>query len=294
MTVPSVLVLPAAGQTGKHILKALTQDKKTNWTIKAGILAHDREDQERSLQKFEDLEKVTIDVHDQSKLVQLMRDVDEVVLVPPPTADKMMVMKNCIKAAHDARVKFLCFVSMYGVDEPDFVFGQQFKELEGMLKSTEGFRSYCILRPQYYVQNLLLLRDLAKKGTLPIPIGQGRFAPIDADDVGLAVCKILQEPSQHAGKVYNLTGPKAMTVDEMAKTIGHQVGQEIKASDDAALAKAHLKQTIPATELLGILELYQVIAQGKLNETTEDAAKLLGHPGSTFEDWTKEHVEFFK
>jgi len=185
-------------------------------------------------------------------------------------------------------------ISMYGAEEPDFIFGHQFLTLEKMMKQEEGFRSYCIVRPQYYVQNLLLLRDLVKKGTLPIPIGNGRFAPIDADDVGLAVCKILKEPGKYAGKVFNLTGPKALTTAEIAKALGTVIGQEVKASDDAAVAKAHLKQAIPPTELLGVLELYQVIAQGKLNETTGDAEAILGHKGTDFAQWAKDHTEFFK
>lgn len=294
MTVAKVLVVGAAGQTGKHILKALMQDKEAKWSVQAGIFAQEKEEQERSLSKFEGLETVVLDWSDQEKLVERMRDVEEVVLVPPPNAYKMLIMQHCIKAAQKARVKFVCMVSMYGAEEPDFVFGHQFHELEEMAKAEGGFRSFCIVRPQYYVQNLLLLRDLVKKGTLPIPIGKERFAPIDADDVGLAVAKILKEPSQHAGKVYNLTGPAAMSTAEMAKVLGQVSGQSVTPSDDAAVAKAHLKQAIPPTELLGVLELYQVIAAGKLTETTNDAETLLGEKGTPFETWAKEHVEFFK
>lgn len=294
MTVAKVLVVGAAGQTGKHILKALLQDKEAKWTVQAAICAQQQEEQKRSLSKFEGLETIPVDWYDRSQLVECMRDVDEVVLVPPSKPDKMLITERCIKAAREARVKFVCLISMYGADEPDFVYGHQFLELEEMAKAEEGFRSFCIVRPQYYVQNLLLLRDLVKKGTLPIPIGRERFAPIDADDVGLAVARILREPAQHVGKVYNLTGPAAMSTEEMAKVLGQARGQSVAPSDDAAVAKAHLKQAIPPSELLGVLELYQVIAAGKLNGTTSDAETLLGKKGTSFETWAKEHIEFFK
>ncbi len=294
MTVSNVLVIGAAGQTGKHILKVLVQDKDAKWTVRAGVFSKDREEQEKSLSKFEGLEHVVLDWTNIDQLVQCMRDADEVVLVPPPSNEKFLVMHNLISAAHKARVKFLVMISMYGADDPNFVFGQQFLQLEEMLKSEAEFRSHCIIRPQYYVQNLLLLRDLVRKGQLPIPIGSGRFAPIDADDVGMAVCKILKEPGHHAGKVYNLTGPTALTTEEMAKTLDEIIGQDVKPSDDANTAKAHLKQAIPPAELLGVLELYQLVADGKLNEVSDDTETLLSQKGTTFDKWAKDHVDFFK
>lgn len=294
MTVANVLVVGAAGQTGKHILKALLQEKEAKWAVKACIFSDGREEQEKALSKFEGLDVVTLEAHNVDKLAEAMKEADEIVIVPPATADKFTIMKSCIQASRKAKVGFVLLVSMYGADEPDFLFGQQFKDIEEAIKSEADFKSYCIIRPQFYVQNLLLLKDMVKKGQLPVPIGSGKFAPIDADDMGLAVCKILKEPSKHQGKCYNLTGPVAMSTEEMAKKLSELVGQEVKASDDTATAKAHLKQSIPATELLGVLELYQVIAAGKLNQCTEDAEKLLGTKWTTFEQWAKEHVDFFK
>jgi uncharacterized protein YbjT (DUF2867 family) len=294
MTVANILVVGAAGQTGKHILKALLGDKSAKWTVRAAIFEQEQEEQEKSLSKFEGLEKVTLNPYNPESLVQAMRDTDELVLIPPPLAEKKLILHNCIKAAHQARTKFVLLVSQYGAEEPEFVFGQQFRDLEEMFKTEAELRSYCILRPQYYVQNLLLLRDLVKKGELPIPIGSGRFAPVDADDVGEATCKILQEPSKHVGKVYSLTGPEAMSTEEIAKKLSKLTGQEVKPLDDPTKAKSHLKQAIPPAELLGVLELYQVIAQGKLNDVSPDAESLLGHKGTSFETWAKEHVDFFK
>lgn len=294
MTTAKVLVVGAAGQTGKHILKALIEDKEAKWTPLAGIFAQDKEEQERSLSKFENVTRVVMDWHNEEQMVQNLRDVDEVVLVLPPTADKKAVMQACIRAIHAARVKFTVMISMYGVDERDFVFGQMYHEVEASLKSEAEFRAHCIVRPQYYVQNVLLLRDMIKKGQLPFPIGGGRFAPIDADDVGQAVCTILKNPIQHSGKVYNLTGPAALTSEEMAKTFSELTGQEVKVNDSTSIAKAHLKQAIPSAELLGVLELYQVIADGKLGETSPDLEHLLGRRGCSLEQWAKVHVEFFK
>jgi len=103
MTQAKVLIVGAAGQTGKHILKALIQEKDTKWSIQAGIFTEEGEEQERSLQKFEGLEKVRLDWHNLEQLATHMRDVDELILIPPPKAEKIAVMMACIQAAHKAR-----------------------------------------------------------------------------------------------------------------------------------------------------------------------------------------------
>lgn len=295
MTVAQVLVVGAAGVTGQHIIKAVKASKDTKWEVRAGILAHEhKEEQERALGKFE-IATVPIDcTHNVDACAEAMKDVEELVVIPPPgLMEKAGQVKCLLEAAKKAKVKFVLLVSMYGVDEPDFIFGQTYRQFEECMGAAD-FPAHCIVRPQYYVQNLLLLRDRVRKGDLPFPIGSGKFAPIDADDVGEAVCAILKNPSAHAGKVYNLTGPKAMTAEDIAQVFSKVTGKTIKATDDATTAKAHLKQSISPSELLGILELYQVVASGKLCEVSKDAESLLGHPGTSLEQWAKEHEEMFK
>lgn len=293
MTVANFLIVGGAGVTGKHILKSMKASKETKWDIKAAVLvSENREEQERAFSKLE-VTTVPLDPSNIDGCIQVMKDVDELVIIPPPSMDKLECVKHCLKSAEKAKVKFVVLVSMYGVDEPDFLFGEAYRQLEECMKDP-NYPAHCIVRPQYYVQNLLLLRDQVRKGELPFPIGKGKFAPIDADDVGDVVCKILKEPSAHAGKIYNLTGPDSMTSDQIAKVFSKVIGTEVKPTDDAVTAKSHLKQSIPSHELLGVLELYQVIASGKLSESTKDAEHLLGHPGTSMEQWAKEHVEMFK
>ena len=72
--------------------------------------------------------------------------------------------------------------------------------------------------------------DLIKAGTLRLPFGTGKHAPIAAEDQARVITKILLAPDEHKGKVYPLYGEKEYTFAEIAieiaKVIGKPVGYE--------------------------------------------------------------------
>ena len=51
---------------------------------------------------------------------------------------------------------------------------------------------------------------------------------IDARDVGVAAATILANPAAHAGKTYTITGPSAVSLDQVAAAIGEAVGKPVK------------------------------------------------------------------
>ena len=57
--------------------------------------------------------------------------------------------------------------------------------------------------------------------------GKGRVAMIDARDIAtVAVAALLGDG--HAGKTYTLTGPEALSFDEVAKIVSQQTGMQIR------------------------------------------------------------------
>lgn len=73
------------------------------------------------------------------------------------------------------------------------------------------------LRPTFFAEWLTLFAEsIREKGTLALPFGDGRHAPIAAEDQGRVIAAILDHPLPHAGKTYPLFGPVQMTHDEIA------------------------------------------------------------------------------
>ena len=69
----------------------------------------------------------------------------------------------------------------------------------------------------------------AHLGVFPLPVaGESRDAPPSVDDIARVAVAALLDPARHAGKSYRPTGPKLLTVNEMAAIIGRVVGHKVR------------------------------------------------------------------
>jgi NAD(P)H dehydrogenase (quinone) len=89
------------------------------------------------------------------------------------------------------------------------------------------------IRPTFFAQWLTYpgqVANIKKDGVLRLPFGDGRHAPIAAEDQGRVIAAILRAPAPHAGKVYPLYGPVEMNhhgiAAEMSKALGRTVVYE--------------------------------------------------------------------
>jgi NAD(P)H dehydrogenase (quinone) len=88
------------------------------------------------------------------------------------------------------------------------------------------------LRPTFFAQWLTyaymrVRRDIAEKGLISLPFGNGRHAPIAAEDEGRVIAAILANPAPHAGMTYKLFGPVEMDWNGIAKAVGDALGREV-------------------------------------------------------------------
>jgi NAD(P)H dehydrogenase (quinone) len=84
------------------------------------------------------------------------------------------------------------------------------------------------LRPTFFAEWLTYLSGAIKNNNiLPLPFGESRYAPITGEDQGRAIAAILNEPAEHAGKIYPLYGPKELTQFEVAEILTEVLGRKI-------------------------------------------------------------------
>src|SRR5215831_4724901 len=73
--------------------------------------------------------------------------------------------------------------------------------------------------------------SIAKDGTIRLPFGSARTSPISASDVARVVSTILEDPTGHRGKVYQLSGPRSEDMNEMAKEYATALNRPVKYVD---------------------------------------------------------------
>jgi len=83
------------------------------------------------------------------------------------------------------------------------------------------------IRPTFFAEWLLYLAPMIAQGKYSIPLA-GRHAPVAAEDQARVIVGILENPKEHAGKVYPLFGPVELSQEEIAGEVGKALGKTIK------------------------------------------------------------------
>jgi uncharacterized protein YbjT (DUF2867 family) len=86
------------------------------------------------------------------------------------------------------------------------------------------------LRPTYFSQWLIYphwRQHIVERGEIRLPFGDGRHAPIAAEDQARLIAAILENPQAHAGKTYNLNGPVELSQQGVADAVGQVLGRTI-------------------------------------------------------------------
>ena len=85
------------------------------------------------------------------------------------------------------------------------------------------------LRPTFFAEWLLLFTEMiGEQGVLALPFGNGRHAPVAAEDQAHVIAAILENPAPHAGKTYPLFGPVEMNHEEIAAEVAHTLGRPVQ------------------------------------------------------------------
>jgi len=166
-----------------------------------------------------------------------MSDVDKVFLLSSPAHDERAWHRNATDAAARAGVGHLVRSSILGADPASPArFIRHHGESDDHLRQSGV--PYTILRPNFYMHNVTAgwAPTLDPQGNYYAPAGDARISMLDARDIA-AVAFATLTGSEHVGKVYDLTGPQALSHAEACDTLGAHLGRPVRyvpVDDDTA------------------------------------------------------------
>jgi uncharacterized protein YbjT (DUF2867 family) len=185
------------------------------------------------------------------------------------------------RVAVEKGVKHLVLLSGRGEDEA------QAAE-EALKQSGVG---YTIISASWFFQNFseAFLLDGIQSGELVLPVGDVKEPFIDADDIADVAVAALTEMG-HAGKTYEVTGPRLMTFGEAVAEIAKKTGRDIRfATVDIADYVAMLEQAqIPADYIWLIRYLFTSVLDGRNESLTDGVVQALGRPPRDFAEYVRE------
>ena len=192
--------------------------------------------------------------------------------------DRMRLHGNVVGAATDAGVGRVVYTSFFGAAPGcTFTFGRDHWHTEELIRGS-GLR-HTFLRDNLYIDFLPLM--VGGDGVIRGPAGDGRVAAVARDDIAdVAVAVLLDDGGGHDGRSYDMTGPEALTMAEVAEALstaaGRAIGYHAETLEEAYASRAHYGA--PGWEVAGWVTTYAAIANGDLETVSGDVAALAGHP----------------
>ena len=150
---------------------------------------------------------------------------------------------------------------------------------------------WTILRSTWFMQNFSedYMLEHVLSGEIRLPAGDVPTPFLDADDIAdVAVAALTEE--EHAGKLYELTGPRSLTFAETAAEIAEAAGRKIRyesvsLEEHAAEAAEH---GVPAEVVELLTYLFSEVVDGRNADTTDGVRRALGREPRDFRDYARE------
>jgi uncharacterized protein YbjT (DUF2867 family) len=217
-----ILVTGASGLAGSAVIREFVRSR---YPVRA--LVRNRADA-RAFEAFPTVEVVEGDMLRPETLLEALSGVDRVLLISSSDQQMVETQATVIDAAKNSRVRHIVKfsgLSAADVDSP-FIFGSMHAEIESYLERS-GL-SWTHLRPsQFMTEYLREVPTILAHSALYLPLKDAKLTPVDVADIAKAAYLLLTTPG-HEGKIYAMSGPEALNMDEIAEQISQAVGKTVR------------------------------------------------------------------
>jgi uncharacterized protein YbjT (DUF2867 family) len=155
--------------------------------------------------------------------------------------------------------------------------------------------TFTFLRPNLYMQGLLNFRQsIQQKSALFAAAGDARISAVDVRDLADVAVAALTT-SRHDNRAYALTGPEAVTFDDMARQLSSAVGRPITFVDipPESMGAALADLGFPAWQADGLLEEFAMYRRGEAAAVETGVRDALGRPPRSFAEFARDHAALF-
>lgn len=229
-------------------------------------------------------ETVPFDLDDAHSFSTALADCTTLFVMRPPPTTIRAPFDRLMDAARDAGIRHVVCASVYGAGTSRVL---PHRHMEAAVRAS-GL-PHTFLRPADFMQNLVDVHGNAIRtvGEIAVPAGRGRSAFLDADDIGRACAAVLAAPTAHDGRGYDLTGPDALTFEEVADVMTQVLGRPIRYRPTSipGFVLQEIRHGRPTSMALVMAALYTVQRIGRAAPVRPDIERLTGRAASTLGDY---------
>lgn len=288
MTTTKILLTGATGNVGTQLVKQLAL---RNVPFRALVRSGDNA---AFLKTIPRAEIIVADMADTVAVTQALAGIERVFLLTNSSAQAETLQLNFVTATKAAGVQHIVKLSQYAarIDSP-VRFLRYHAAVEDHIREQE--LQFTFLRPNLYMQGLLAFADYIKQDSqFYAALGHAAISAVDIRDIA-AVAAVALTTDGHSNKIYNITGPAAITHYEMAETLSQVLDKKVRFVDvspqqmEAALQAAGF----PEWQVGGLIEDYAHYARGEAAPVFSTVEDITGNPPVSFQQFANDYKNLF-
>ncbi|GAA1849817.1 NAD(P)H-binding protein [Actinomadura bangladeshensis] len=202
--------------------------------------------------------------------------------------------KAVLEVARDAGVRRVVLLSSQGVvtrpESPSH--GGVMRAIEDAVR--ESGLAWTILRPGGFASNAYAWAESVRaERTVAAPFGDVGIPVVDPADIAEVAAMALRK-DEHAGRIYELTGPAAVTPRQQADAIGAALGEPVRFVE-LTRAEAHTRMAAFMPEPV-VETTLAVLGEPNAAELrlSPDVERVLGRAPRPFTDWARRNADAFR
>lgn len=285
---PRILITGATGNIGKELAKYLSEKGIPFRAMVRSIVGT------KDLHVMPGVTIIEGDFNDKKSLEVALRGVENAFLLT--NSSELAERQQCafVEVAARAGVKHIVKLSQWAADVHSPVRFLRYHAVVEQLIRESGI-TYTFLRPNLFMQGLLGFREtIMHQGQFYGAVGDSKISLVDVRDIAEAAGEALTKAG-HENKIYNLTGPEALSHYELAEKLSMAVGREVRFVDVSpdALREMLLGVGFPEWQAEGLVEDYAHYKAGEAAEIVSDVFEATGHRPRSFEEFVKDYATYF-
>ena len=233
---------------------------------------------------------VAFDFDDHRSYEPALAGVDALALISPARPEQVAWDCALIAAARRVGVGGVIKLSVNGaeVGEPISFFARNAAQAEEALHRSGV--PHVVLRANGFMQNVLRQRASIEAGKLVDPLGATAASYVDVHDLADVAVAVADGPFD--GRALTLTGPAALTGEEMAATLSGVLGRTVRyiLPSAAQFRVALTERGMPAWQIDAFIELQEAVLAGRaphLALVTAGIERATGRPPRSFAQFAR-------
>lgn len=277
------LVVGASGTVGSQIVKELSA---------SGAQVRAVTSRKQAAGTREGVEWVQADLATGAGVAEAFEGVDRAfILVPPGYADQYAIAAPLIARAARSKLDKVVLMTAMGANAAE----------TPLLRAERALIAsgvpYNIIRPNWFMQNFqtFWIQGINQQGKILLPAGNAKTSFIDARDIAAAAVRLLTTHDLD-NRDFDLTGPRALDHDEVARVLSKASGREIAYQEIApeTLRQGLVAGGVPADYADFLVAILGLLKQGYAERTTEEVKRLTGREPIAFEQYARDNAQAWK